>query len=404
MGWATPKRSGSGSAGPTGRAWSRRLVSLGAAVVLGAGLLTACGSPEPRAGTAAPEKATARSAPAENVRKASNVTLKKLAPGEKPPQFVLFSFDGVGVSPNWDLFLETADATNARFTPLMTGLYFLTDAAKRRYRGPGHRPGESSLAFGGTKDEVKEEIEYLNRSWYAGHEMGTHFVGHFCAGTKYPGKSWTSADWKHELDQFFSLMVNWRRNTGITDGPDLAFGPEVVKGGRTQCLEGSPSTLFPALRAHKMTWDSSFTGDKTGVYWPEKIRGIWEFTVPYVYSPALKHKQTALDFNFWYTYNKAKDAPKEAPKIRRIVKATYDYMYRRAYEGNRAPLVIANHFNDWSGNAFNPATADFMREVCGKPETVCATYSDVVAWMELQDPAVLAEFQRRAPVAVDAVS
>ena len=220
---------------------------------------------------------------------------------------------------------------------------------------------------------------------------------------KYPGKDWTVADWNHELDQFFSLMVNWRKNTGIKTGPDLAFGPEVVKGGRTQCLEGSPRTLFPALRKHNMTWDSSFSAPEPGVRWPYKSRGgIWEFHVPYTWSPPLKRRQMSLDFNYWFTFNGAQDRPKDAPKIRRVVKRSYDYMYKRAYEGNRAPLVIANHFNDWSGNAFNPATADFMREACVKPETICATYQDVIAWMELQDPAVLKELQDRPAVAVDA--
>ena len=42
---------------------------------------------------------------------------------------------------------------------------------------------------------------------------------------------------------------------------------------------------------------------------------------------------------------------------------------------------------------------DFMKEKCGQPDTYCATYQDVIAWMELQDPAVLAELQAQAPVA-----
>src|SRR5699024_5198578 len=72
--------------------------------------------------------------------RASNVPMTRLAPGEKPPQFVLFSFDGVGVSPNWDMFLDAADATDSRFTALMTGLYFLTDDNAFHYQGPGHAP------------------------------------------------------------------------------------------------------------------------------------------------------------------------------------------------------------------------------------------------------------------------
>lgn len=391
------------SKGDRDRRRFRRLSVTFALLTTGILALTACSD---GADAAEPAPTTTESsistAPPKPVRLASNVEMRRLNPGEKAPQFILFSFDGVGVNPNWDEFLDAAKETDSRFTALMTGLYFLTDKAAKRYRGPGYKPGESALAFGGTKDEVIEEIEYLNRSWYAGHEMGTHYVGHFCAGTKNPGKDWSTREWNHELNQFFSLMTNWRKNNGITTGPDLAFGPEVVKGGRTQCLEGTPAKLFPALRKHDMTWDSSMPASKPGLFWPTMERGIWEFPVPYVYSPALKARQTALDYNFWVTYNGGKNAPRSAPRIRRIVKRTYDYMYRRAFEGNRAPIVIANHFNDWSGNAFNPATADFMRETCGKPETVCATYTDVIKWMELQDPAVLKQFQSLPAVAVDA--
>lgn len=150
-----------------------------------------------------------------------------------------------------------------------------------------------------------------------------------------------------------------------------------------------------------MTWDSSMPADRPGIYWPSKVRGIWEFPVPYVYSPPLKAQQTALDYNFWVTYNGAKNRPQDKGKIRRIVRETYDHMYQQAFDGNRAPLVIANHFNDWNNNAFNPATWDFMRSTCGKPETICATYQDVIAWMELQDPAVIASLQKLDPVAVD---
>lgn len=335
-------------------------------------------------------------------RIASNVPMKKLAAGEKPPQFILFSFDGVGVSENWDLFLETAKDVDARFTALMTGLYFLTDDNKSEYQGPGYKPGESALAFGGTEDEVIEQVEYLNKTWYDGHEMGTHYVGHWCAGTKNPGKDWSTAEWNHELDEFFHLMSDWKTINDLPDAPDLAFGTDVVKGGRTPCLEGGMGQLFPALGAHDMTWDSSKAARQPGVYWPTKVGSIWEFPVPYTWSPPLKHRQTALDYNYWYTFNKAKDQPSAAPKIRTIVKQSYDYMYKRAYEGNRAPLVIANHFNDWSGNAFNPATADFMSEVCGKPETICATYQDVIAWIELQDPGALDPWIAMPPVAVDA--
>ena len=35
-----------------------------------------------------------------------------------------------------------------------------------------------------------------------------------------------------------------------------------------------------------------------------------------------------------------------------------------------------------------------MAEVCPRQDTVCATYSEVISWLELQDPAVLNAFGR----------
>lgn len=339
-----------------------------------------------------------------NVRAESNVPMTRLTEGQRPPQFVLFSFDGVGLTPNWDLFLDTAARVDARFSALMTGLYFLTDDNAHHYQGPGHAPGQAAIAFGGNEDAVVEQIRYLNRTWQAGHEMGTHYVGHFCKGGGYHGDQWTSAEWAHELDQFFSLMSNWRAHNGITTGPDLSFGPEEVRGGRTQCLEGELDHLIPAWHQHAMTWDSSMPASEPGITWPHMIDGIWEFPIPYVYSPPLGKNQTALDYNFWFTLNGAKEQPHTAERAAEITTGTYRHMFEEAYTGNRAPLVIANHFNDWNGNAFNPATAEFMAQVCGLADTYCATYSDVVAWMELQDPQLLAEWQNLPAVAAGAPS
>ena len=62
----------------------------------------------------------------------------------------------------------------------------------------------------------------------------------------------------------------------------------------------------------------------------------------------------AMDYNFWVKFNGAKDQPDTAPQLRQIVAQTYDYMYDEAYNGNRAPVLIANHFNTWNGDSFNP--------------------------------------------------
>ena len=337
-------------------------------------------------------------------RPPTNVPMTKLEPGDTPPQFIIFSFDGAGSHQRWNEFMAVADHTNSRFTGFLSGIYLLGDAGKNAgaYTGPGHATGKAAIGYGGPESEIVTEVNDLNTAYAKGHEIGTHYNGHFCDDAPPGGNQWTTADWNDELDQFFGFVKNWKEINGYTDAPDLTVPPESIKGGRTPCLTGSLKTLIPAWKAHGMTYDSSMPAPRNGIYWPQKVDGIWEFYMPQVYSPGFEGMTTAMDYNFWAKFNGARDEPDTAPELRSIVKGTYEFMFDQAYNGNRAPILIANHFNKWNGDSFNPPAMDFMKEKCGQPDVYCATYQDVIAWMELQDPAVLQELLDRAPVAAKA--
>src|SRR5690606_8918131 len=95
----------------------------------------------------------------------------------------------------------------------------------------------------------------------------------------------------------------------------------------------------------------------------------------------------------------AQDDPSSTAQLRSWVRQTYDHQFDAVFGGNRAPLVIETHASEWNGNAFVPPALEFMADVCVRDEVICATYSDVVAWMQAQDPEVLQEWQSRPPVA-----
>src|SRR6478735_4129231 len=347
---------------------------------------------------------TVSEAVAPSERPPTNVPMTKLAPGDKPPQFIIFSFDGAGSHQRWNEFMAAADETNSRFTGFLSGIYLLGNAAKSAgaYTGPGHKTGAASIGYGGPESEIVTEVNDLNTAYMKGHEIGTHYNGHFCDDAPPGGNQWTTADWNDELDQFYKFVKNWKTINGYTDAPELIVPPETIRGGRTPCLTGSLDTLIPAWKAHGMTYDSSMPAPRNGIYWPQKVDGIWEFYMPQVYSPGFEGMTTAMDYNFWAKFNGARDEPDTAPELRSIVKGTYEYMFDQTYNGNRAPILIANHFNKWNGDSFNPPAMDFMREKCGQPDVICATYQDVIAWMDMQDPAVLQELLDRAPVAAKA--
>lgn len=344
--------------------WGTALLVV-AALVLVAGLVERIGGPTVGA------TATSARPPA---------WMHRLAAGEQPPQFVLFSFDGAGDHEKWRRFMVAAEETGAHVTGFVSGVYLLPDERRGEYTGPGHAAGRSSIGFGGTVNEVRVRAGDLGAALAAGHELGTHYNGHFCTGAEPAVGGWDTPAWNAELDQFFSFA----QRLGVQAG---------FRGGRTPCLEGRLDQLYPAMIAHGMTYDSSKIAN--GLAWPVRRDGVWEIPMPTVRVPATGKRVVVMDYNLWYTFNGARDEPARAAEFTQDVLDTYRSAYRAALDGNRAPLVVGNHFNSWSGDAFNPAAERFMREVCPRAGTECVTYSELIEWMGLQDPAVLAGLQAR---------
>ncbi|MGW6444682.1 polysaccharide deacetylase [Lentzea sp. NPDC055074] len=317
--------------------------------------------------------------------------MHKLAPGEKPPQFVLFSFDGAVSKKHWDKVLPIAKAKNAHVTGLLSGVYMLADQDGDQYQPPaGLQRGKSDIDFGGTRQDVMSRIDYLNQVIAAGHEIGTHYNGHFCSnGTQPSVDKWDTAAWNAELAQF-KQIVDRSRAAGLN------LPADAVRGGRTPCLEGNWDQAFPAMAANGLVYDTSKVA--LGVQWPTVQNGLYEFPMPEVRVPGLGKQVVMMDFNLWYSLNQAKEEPWRAADFAQIVLQTYKSVHQAALNGNRAPIVVGNHFNEWNGDAFSTAMEQFMEFVCDEPETVCATYTEVIQWMQLQDPAVLDQL-RRMPAA-----
>ncbi|MFC0114447.1 polysaccharide deacetylase family protein [Kibdelosporangium aridum] len=355
------------------RARNWRPITLGAALIVTFVVLLVIGTQKPEDSRPAPvASATAQD------------WMRKLAPGERPPQFVLFSFDGAGAHDQWQRLLDLAGRSNAKFTAFLSGVYLLADDQRKQYTAPGHPAGQSSISFGGSPDQVRTRIADLNAAAKAGIEIGTHYNGHYCS------QRWTTQQWQSELQQFFQFVDQ----AGVQG---LKVDSAAIKGSRLPCLEGKFDAVFDAMKSRGLTYDSSQVSD--GVLWPAKEKDIWEFALPMVRMPAVNNKKvTMVDYQIWDALNRSKDDKTKRDEFARATLEVYRAAYDATLRGNRAPLLIGNHFLDWAGGGFGVAAEQFMAEVCVKPETVCTTFSDVIRWMEAQDPAVLEQL-RKLPAA-----
>ncbi|MFC0600684.1 hypothetical protein [Streptomyces palmae] len=318
---------------------------------------------------------------------------EKLAPGQKPPQFVVFSWDGAGEVGNglFPRFRKLAREHNASMTFFLSGLYVLPESKKRLYRPPNNPVGASDIGYL-TDEHIRMTLQNVRAAWLEGHEIGTHFNGHFCGGTGSVAH-WTPAQWRSEIDQAVSFVTQWRTNTGFTDLDPLPFDyrKELV-GGRTPCLLGQEN-LLPVARELGWRYDASSPGGRQ--VWPTKKNGIWDFPLQQIPFPGHSFEVLSMDYNILanQSRNSTNAPPANHPRWRKQAADAYIGGFRRAYETNRAPFFIGNHFEQWNGGIYMDAVEEALRYIADEKhrDVRLVSFRQLTDWLDAQDPQVLAE-------------
>ncbi|WP_406101693.1 hypothetical protein OG698_05165 [Streptomyces sp. NBC_01003] len=312
-----------------------------------------------------------------------------LEPGQTPPQFVIFSWDGAGEVGKgfFPRFLELAETHGAHMTFFLSGLYLLPESKKRLYYPPNNPVGASDVGYL-TDAHLKETLKYTRQAWLDGHEIGTHFNGHFCAGSGSVA-NWTPAQWYSEIEQASSFIKTWRTNTGWHDHDPLPFDyDKELIGGRTPCLLGQDN-LLPTARELGWRYDASSPG---GVQrWPEKRQGLWDLPLQGIPFPGHTFEVLSMDYNI--LANQSKNSTR-APSYnyagwRQQAIESYLAGFKRAYETNRAPFFVGNHFEDWNGGIYMDAVEAALKEIAGKKDVRLVSFRQFVDWLDAQDPNVL---------------
>ncbi|NEC65216.1 hypothetical protein [Streptomyces sp. SID9727] len=316
-----------------------------------------------------------------------------LEPGQKPPQFVIFSWDGAGEVGNglFPRFLELAREHDASMTFFLSGLYLLPESKRTLYRPPNNPVGASDIGYL-TDGHLKETLKNVRQAWLDGHEIGTHFNGHFCAGSGSVA-NWTPAQWQSEIDQAISFVTQWRTNTGWDGEESLPFDyrKELV-GGRTPCLLGQDN-LLPTAKKLGWRYDASSPGGTQ--VWPVKRQGVWDLPLQGIPFPGHTFEVLSMDYNILanQSQNSTKGMPSRYPGWREQATQSYLSGFKRAYETNRAPFYIGNHFEEWNGGIYMDAVEEALKHIAGKPDVRLVSFRQFVDWLDVQDPAVLAKLR-----------
>ncbi|GAA5029949.1 polysaccharide deacetylase family protein [Streptomyces siamensis] len=386
---------------------SRRRLLTAAASAGALGALSACSANDWSVGSTGDGDGGSRSKPPKPIGDGSTADTgaqpkqpkaQRLKPGERPPQFVVFSWDGAGELSNklFSRFRKVAADHGASMTFFLSGIYTLPESKKDLYRPPQHPVGASAIGYLSDR-HIHATLQQIRAAWLEGHEIGTHFNGHFC-GTD-GVRLWSPAEWRSEIEQAIGFVTRWRTNTGFTDLEPLPFDyrKELI-GGRAPCLEGQ-ANLLPTVADLGWKYDASSPGGLQ--IWPGKVQGgrVWDLPLQSIPFPGHSFQVLSMDYNLMANQSNANPLGDRSRFDAWRAQARDSYLagFRRAYEGNRAPLFIGNHFERWNGGIYMDAVEQAIARIAEHDEVRMVSFRQLVEWLEVQDPAVLRKLRTLSP-------
>jgi hypothetical protein len=296
------------------------------------------------------------------------------------PQFVLLSFDG---SKSISMLNETldferdlaAEGKTLHFTYFINAVYFLTKPHAGVYQAPGKPIGLSNIGYSNTEADVAARVAAFNKAFIAGNEIASHSAGHF------DGVRWTYDDWNKEFHSFDTLMRMIPGNNPDVPVPTPQFlffdgfrAPQLGLNANLYTVEGDNGFLYDASGIGRMT------------AWPYKDqKGLWHIPIGTVYMGAKQSPAAAIDYSLWVYQSGAQEmAIKHTPLWDQYfteLENAYMHYFNSNYYGNRAPIVIADHFSKWNDGVYWEAMKQFARTVCGMPNVHCVTYNEFVQYL-----------------------
>jgi hypothetical protein len=354
---------------------------------------------------------------------------------QKPPQFILFAFDGSRNIPMWKETRQfakdlSADGKELKFTYFINTIYlvlaknaklFVPEWNRYIYEAPQLGPGYSALGYpcpGGScgAQDISDRADQISRAFLENHEIASHAVGHFDAnGGRAGGKTygkWSLENWRSEHQQFFDLLFGALQVQRIQPQnfppSGIALKRSNIVGFRAPQL-GVGSSFDQSLAEQKFKYDTSRTNQMT--YWPEKLVASKAWNMPLAQIPVYRKdgnqlqnigKTLAMDYNFCVFQTQRAEGrvtgacntfPERTTQFRDEMYHSYMQYFLKLYSGNRAPIQLGHHFSKWNNGAYWDAMKMFAEAVCGLPDVKCVTTEAYMKWLEQQQPETLKAYR-----------
>jgi peptidoglycan/xylan/chitin deacetylase (PgdA/CDA1 family) len=317
-----------------------------------------------------------------------SLTTQETFAAERPPQFVMISFDGSKSTRMWDRTLDFAKEQNGvRFTYFVSGVYFIPDAEILTYTEPSKGAGASAVGFGGEPRVVISRLKKVVRAIYESHEIASHGNGHFDGGR------YSENQWDLENTQFKKILKNaWKHEPNSKPRWWDSYVEYEIVGFRAPHLEVGDG-LTKSLLNQRYRYDAS--NIRKMANWPALSDSLLEFPLAAVKIVGSSKNTISMDYNFYVAQSNAKRAvDAELEEFEQEMLDTYKAYFNNNYYGSRAPVDIAHHFSLWNKGIYWSALKRFVRWACVQKEVRCGTYSELANYLQEQSPEVLAEIRR----------
>jgi len=153
------------------------------------------------------------------------VLLGVLAPAragvDRPPQFVVMAFDNCTELERWRELTDFAaelnkDGDRIHFTFFVSGINFIADSRRSIYEGPHQRRGYSRISFGGSTEQVRKRIDYVNELYRSGPALYGALKAN---GFRYDTSGAAHADaWPEKIDGIWRFNLAMLRIQGLGRG------------------------------------------------------------------------------------------------------------------------------------------------------------------------------------------